>query len=907
MTTQLSSPAANGPAPKPPGRSPRALWHLGVNAVVVVWLALFAATGSAHHFLPHASWLLVHTLLLGAVSNAVVIWSGHFAASVLRLPEANRGAPAALRLVCLNAGAVAVIGGMATGRWPVVLVGGCLVAAAVTAHAVWLVRLLRRALPGRFSMTVRYYTTAAALLPVGAALGVVMARGDLGGDLPERLLLAHEMINLLGWVGLTVAGTLITLWPTMLRTRVADGAERAGRTALPVLLVGLGAAVAAALLGPPPLAAPGVVVHAAGLVRAGVPWVREARAKAPRSFAAWSVAAGSLWLAGSLLGLAGILVSTTSWITVAERTSMLTAPLAAGWIAQVLLGALGFLVPVVLGGGPTAVRAATAGLERAWPARLTITNAALLLCVLPVPSVVRVVCSVLLLVMLLYFLVLLVLTVVRGIRDRRKGTAEPAPPEVSAPPHRVLGGVALGLAVVMLAVAGGSAADVRSLPILERSAATSADGGEVTPTGRTTTADVTVRNMRFSPASVDVPAGDRLVIELHNTGTDTHDLVLETGARTDRIAPGKRATLDAGVIGRDLDGWCSVVGHRQMGMVFGVRVTGDGGGTASEGSGESEESGESGETAHDHDGTASEGTGGSAADAFDPMAEPAHGFTAREAQLPPSAEGSGPRLHKRTLTVKEAEAEVAPGVRQTLWTFDGTAPGPVLRGRVGDTFEITLVNDGTIGHSVDFHAGALAPDEPMRTIQPGESLTYRFKATRSGVWMYHCSTMPMSLHIANGMFGAVVIDPPGLPSADREYLLVQSEFYLGAQNGTADAGKVNAKEPDMVAFNGYANQYDHDPLTAGTGERVRIWVLTAGPNVPSAFHVVGGQFDTVFREGAYDLRPGGAERGGAQVLDLAPASGGFVELTLPEAGDYPFVTHVMSDAERGAHGVLRVR
>ncbi|WP_208818332.1 multicopper oxidase domain-containing protein [Streptomyces marokkonensis] len=907
MTTQLSSPTASGPAPKPPGRSPRALWHLGVNAVVVAWLALFAVVGSAHHFLPHASWLLVHTLLLGAVTNAVVIWSGHFAASVLRLPEANRGAPAALRLVCLNAGAVTVIGGMFFDRWPVVLVGGSLVAAAVTAHAVWLVRLMRRALPGRFTMTVRYYTAAAALLPFGAALGVVMARGELGGDLSDRLLIAHEMINLLGWVGLTVAGTLITLWPTMLRTRVADGAERAGRSALPVLLAGLGAAVAAALLGPPALAAPGVAGYAAGLVVAGIPWVREARAKAPRSFAAWSVAAGSLWLAGSLLVLAGILLSTTSWITVAERTSLLTAPLAAGWIAQVLLGALSFLVPVVLGGGPAAVRAATTRLERAWPARLTITNAALLLCVLPVPSVVRVVCSVLLLVMLLCFLVLLVLTVVRSLRNRRNQAAASASADAPAAPHRVLGGVALGLAVVMLAVAGGGAADVRSLPLVERSAATGADGGEVPPTGRTTTVDVTIRGMRFSPASVEVPAGDRLVIELRNTGTDTHDLVLESGARTDRLAPGKRATLDAGVVGRDLEGWCSVVGHRQMGMVFGVRVTDDGGTARDRPTARDDEAAQDDGTAHDHSGTTPEGAGASAADAFDPMAEPADGFTARDAQLPPARDTSGPRLHKRTLTVKEAEADVAPGVRQTLWTFDGTAPGPVLRGRVGDTFEITLVNDGSIGHSVDFHAGALAPDGPMRTIQPGEELTYRFTATRSGVWMYHCSTMPMSLHIANGMFGAVVIDPPGLPRVDREYLLVQSEFYLGEQNGTADAGKVKAQEPDMVAFNGYANQYDHDPLTARAGERVRIWVLTAGPNVPSAFHVVGGQFDTVFREGAYELRPGGPEREGAQVLDLAPASGGFVELTLPEAGTYPFVTHIMSDAERGAHGVLRVR
>ncbi|MER8006594.1 multicopper oxidase domain-containing protein [Streptomyces sp. NPDC094149] len=905
MTTNLSLSPASGSAPKPPGRSPRSRWHLGVNAIVAFWLTLFAAVGSAHHFLPHAFWLLVHVLLLGAVTNAIVIWSGHFAASVLRLPEANRGAPAALRLVCLNAGAVGVIGGMLFARWYVVLAGACLVAAAVTAHAVWLVRLMRRALPGRFSMTVRYYVAASALLPVGAALGVVMARGDLAGDLSERLRVAHETINLLGWVGLTVAGTLITLWPTMLRTRVADGAERAGRTALPVLLAGLGSAVAGTLLGPPPLAAPGMVAYAAGLVVAGRPWLREARAKSPRSFAAWSVAAGCGWLAGSLAVLAGILVSTTSWITVGERISLLTAPLAAGWIAQVLLGALSFLVPVVLGGGPTAVRAATASLERAWPARLAVTNAALLLCVLPVPSTVRVACSVLLLVMLLFFLVLLVQTVVRGMRDRRRaaqGDSVPAavPAEDPARPHRVLGGVALGLAVVMLAVAGGAAADVRSLPILERSAAANADGATVTPTGRTTTVTVTIRGMRFSPSSVDVPAGNRLVITLHNSGTDTHDLVLETGARTDRLSPGQTGTLDAGVVGRDLDGWCSMVGHRQMGMTFTVEVTGT----------TSNSRTNSGGPAHDHSsqGT-STATKDTAAEAFDPMAEPAAGFTARNAQLPPATGGSGHQVHKRTFTVKEVTREVAPGVRQKLWTFDGTAPGPVLRGRVGDTFEITLVNDGSIGHSVDFHAGSLAPKRPMRTIKPGESLTYRFTATRSGIWMYHCSTMPMSLHIANGMFGAVIIDPPELRTVDREYVLVQSESYLGRQGGTADAAKVNAKDYDMVAFNGYANQYDHDPLTARTGERVRIWVLAAGPNESSAFHVVGGQFDTVFREGAYDLGGGGAgsPSGGAQVLDLAPASGGFVELSFPQTGDYPFVTHIMSDAERGAHGVFRVR
>jgi nitrite reductase (NO-forming) len=259
-------------------------------------------------------------------------------------------------------------------------------------------------------------------------------------------------------------------------------------------------------------------------------------------------------------------------------------------------------------------------------------------------------------------------------------------------------------------------------------------------------------------------------------------------------------------------------------------------------------------------------------------------------------------VHRRTLVVRESRREVAPGRSQVLWSYDGQVPGPVLRGRIGDIFEITLVNDGSIGHSVDFHAGALAPDRPMHTIGPGETLTYRFTARRAGIWMYHCSTMPMSVHIANGMFGAVIIDPPDLPPVDREYVLVQSELYLGAE--TVDPDKVLAERPDLVVFNGYADQYRHDPLPVDVGDRVRIWVLDAGPSRASAFHVVGGQFDTVYAEGALRLRR--PEPGGSQILSLAPGAGGYVELELDEAGRYPFVSHVMVDAERGASGVLEV-
>jgi nitrite reductase (NO-forming) len=172
--------------------------------------------------------------------------------------------------------------------------------------------------------------------------------------------------------------------------------------------------------------------------------------------------------------------------------------------------------------------------------------------------------------------------------------------------------------------------------------------------------------------------------------------------------------------------------------------------------------------------------------------------------------------------------------------------------------------------------------------------------------MYHCSSMPMSAHIANGLFGAVVIEPPDLPPVDRSYVLVQSELYLGPQGGPVDVDKLQAEEPDLVVFNGYADQYDHAPLPAEAGDRVRIWVLDAGPDRATSFHVVGGQFDTVYAEGAYLLRRG-ESRGGSQSLALQPAQGGFVELTFPQAGHYPFVSHVMVDAERGAHGLFDVR
>ncbi|OCI29795.1 multicopper oxidase domain-containing protein [Oerskovia enterophila] len=932
------SPAAP-PAPLRP-LTDRSAWHLRANAPVVAWLVATVVVAVGHRWIPASPWLLVHLLLLGAVTNAICVWSQHFTDALLRrriTPASRRWQVA--RLVLLNGAVAATVAGMVTATWVVTLVGAVGVGVAVAAHGTALWLQSRQALAARFAICVGFYVAAAWLLPFGAGLGATLARG-LDEGWHTRVVLAHAGFNLLGFVGLTVMGTLMTLWPTMLRTKMADDAPRAARTTLALMLVGLAGGVAAVLAASPPVAAVGLATYLAGIGVSVRPMVTAARRRPPATFATWSAACALAWLVGSLATLVGVLALSGTWEAAAARVGIVTVPLVAGFAAQVLLGALTYLVPVVLGGGPAAVRSTTAVLERGAVLRVVLFDGALALFVLPAPSLVHVLASLTALGALVAFLPLLVgaLRVHRRARRTpfvpptaedvaaahalgqdlraRSGDARQGPPVEAVTGPRRKGLAVAALSVLLLVAAGGVALDPAALGTGTGASPTEAGAsGAVVPTGRTTTVEVEARDMRFFPATIEVPAGDSLVLVVTNTDSTVHDLVLDTGATSGRLSPGATETFEVGVVGRTVDGWCSIVGHRQMGMVLTIEPVGGsvGGTSLADGGAEPDGAGAGSDSEAEHDGMAGmdhgpvgsgdESGAPSAAKDLDFMATPGDDFVARPAELAPA---STETVHRVRLAVSELVTEVAPGVTQTLWTFGGTAPGPTLRGKVGDRFEITLVNDGTIGHSIDFHAGALAPDRPMRTIAPGEELTYTFTATMSGVWMYHCSTMPMSAHIANGMFGAVVIDPPDLPAVDREYLIVQSEYYLGPQGGEVDMDRLATGDPDVVAFNGYANQYDAAPLPARVGERVRVWVLAAGPNRGSAFHVVGGQFDTVFSEGAYRLRPGNAEAGGSQVLGLAVAQGGFVELAFPEAGRYPFVTHAMIDAERGAHGFFAV-
>ena len=293
--------------------------------------------------------------------------------------------------------------------------------------------------------------------------------------------------------------------------------------------------------------------------------------------------AGVVWLVGSLAGLAIVLVTSTTWALVTDRLGLLIVPLAAGFAAQVLLGAMSFLVPVVLGGGPTILRGTQSRMDRGSALRAVLINLGLLVAVLPVPPLVRVLVSMLVLGAFAAFLPLLVGAVLyaRRAKSAVDQAADPAalsryvPDSAAVVRGRHTGLAAVALALVVLAVAGGVALD----PVALGNGVAQASGG-VVATGRVTTVSVVASHMRFVPASVDVPAGNRLVLIVTNKDADVHDLALETGQSTSRITRGTTVRLNVGIVGRSLRGWCTIVGHRQMGMVFAVNAIGQSTGAA---------------------------------------------------------------------------------------------------------------------------------------------------------------------------------------------------------------------------------------------------------------------------------------------------------------------------------------
>ncbi|TMB86259.1 MAG: hypothetical protein E6J45_14165, partial [Chloroflexi bacterium] len=273
------------------------------------------------------------------------------------------------------------------------------------------------------------------------------------------------------------------------------------------------------------------------------------------------------------------------------------------------------------------------------------------------------------------------------------------------------------------------------------------------------------------------------------------------------------------------------------------------------------------------------------------------------AALPPVAEGP---VADVTLALTDRTIEIAPGVKYSAWTWSKGAPGPVIHVRQGQKVRVTLTNNGAIAHSVDFHAARVAPNVDFVDVQPGKSMTYTFTANDPGVFMYHCGTKPVLAHIANGMYGAIVVDPAKpLPPADKQYVLVSSEWYLDSAGTGApahlDMVKAHQMLPDWVTWNGYANQYVTHPLTADPGDTVRFYVMDAGPSLDADFHVVGTLLNRAYVNG--DVTHW---QSNVQTVSVPAGGGAIFDLKIDRPGLYPFVSHSFAAVDLGEVGLLNV-
>lgn len=920
---EITQPPAKGPRPQRPHRRTTQIKR---NAVVVAWIftALVLLAGKYAQLWPNLdTWAPLHAALLGALGSAITIWSAHFADTLLHRPAWGGALMLNGRLGLHSVGAALVITGVCINSQIVIGVGASCVAVSATLGVVAMVVQKRRAVAARMAALVDYYICSLSYLMVGALAGWSIKYFDFKGQAAwsNRMYLAHVPIMVLGVLGITVLGTLVVLWPTMLRTKMEPAAPRQAQRALPGLALAVALIAFSGLWRP--LAGMGALLYLLSAVAVVAPLWRTGVRKGVTNYAGLSTAAALAWLAWCVIRL-GVGVSYAANDDAARAVAHgLRLAVVGGFALQILLAALSFLTPVMLGGGPAMSRLTHAIMDRYTWWRITTINLCLALACLPLPPAVRGVTGLSAALAGAYFFV----AAGQAIRARRKGDTSAAPPSTvtltktaskpasskaaasvaqsasrsaaptaSAQSAGATGatqtpdrrGALAGLVTAAVAVVAGASASSTQTPGGLMGLGTGQGSASAGGSGQVVNANITIKGMSFVPSSVDVPVGATLRLTLKNTGSEVHDLVLATGQTTGRLAVGESKTITVNNVREPIAGWCSVAGHRAMGMVFDVKVAGASSNTSHSG--------------HQH-------SASSQSAQVDLNWQPPSYFKAHDARAPrPQAPGT---VHRHTLRVSEITAQVGAGVTQKRMTYNGGVPGPVLRGQVGDHFEITLVNDGTMSHSIDFHAGVLAPDEPMRSISPGQSLQYNFTATRSGIWLYHCSTAPMSVHLAAGMHGAVIIDPPGLSQVDHEFVLIQSEIYLGPEGGSTDEAKVAAKTPDLMAFNGMAFQYKYRPLQVTVGQRVRFWLMDAGPSLPCTFHVVGGQFDQVFYEGAWTL--GGPDQigarwsGGSQALNLGPCQGGFVEFVPPQAGHYTFVTHAFADMEKGAVGVLQVQ
>ena len=405
----------------------------------------------------------------------------------------------------------------------------------------------------------------------------------------------------------------------------------------------------------------------------------------------------------------------------------------------------------------------------------------------------------------------------------------------------------------------------------------------------------------FAPPEIVAEPGTYTGV-LINDGTIEHDITFGDGEPV-VAAAGESVEFEFTVPEEGVAYICTVAGHEDAGMTGMVNTP------ASAAAAAESESTEADAATH----------GGAAEVAIAPD-ESAPPYELRDPTAPQRGEGEGVTLVpggapdggdliEVELEVEEKLMTVAEGYQQQVWTFGGTVPGPVLRTHVGDTVRVHLVNPeaSEVSHSIDYHASQVAWNDEMRSIAPGEDLIYEFTTDYAGVYMYHCGTDPTLHHIANGMFGMIIVEPEGgLPPMEHEFFFVQNEWYLGEQGEISSLEKADqaTPAPDFVMFNGIARQYADNPIEVPTGEDVRLFVLDVGPSIDSSFHIVGTIFHGVTKEGVH-LAAGNEGNWASQAVDLSPAQGAVIELRTAEDGMYPIVTHAFNFPGRGALGMLQ--
>ena len=264
------------------------------------------------------------------------------------------------------------------------------------------------------------------------------------------------------------------------------------------------------------------------------------------------------------------------------------------------------------------------------------------------------------------------------------------------------------------------------------------------------------------------------------------------------------------------------------------------------------------------------------------------------------------------LEATEVISDIAPGISYHYWTFNNTVPGPMLRVRQGDTVELALYNDesSSHSHSIDLHAvtgpgGGAAVTE----VEPGESKTFTFKATTPGLYVYHCASGNAATHIANGMYGLILVEPPqGLSKVDHEFYVMQGELFTNGSIGkkgfqTFNSRKMIAERPDYIVFNGRTGALVKEgQLNAKVGDKIRLFIGNAGVSKISSFHIIGEIFDRVFPEASLSSSP----LKNIQTT-LVPAGGAsVVEFQVDYPGNYVLVDHALTRVDRGAWGILNV-